>query len=88
MRLTLFQQGNPPSETKTKPHPDKMNASLKIKIATAAVLGTLAFNSGMKCIPALDKELAPLFDGMKIGEGALPIMKAWLASWHAANLAA
>jgi hypothetical protein len=79
-------QGTTPSEQPDKP--DKMNASLKIKIATAAVLGTLAFNSGMKCIPALDKELAPLFDGMKIGEGALPIMKAWLASWHAANLAA
>ena len=68
--------------------PDKMNASLKIKIATAAVLGTLAFNAGMKCIPALDKDLAPLFDGMKIGEGAAPIMKAWITSWHAANLAA
>ena len=75
------------TQTKTKSS-DKMNASLKIKIATAAVLGTLAFNAGMKCIPALDKDLAPLFDGMKIGEGALPIMKAWLASWHAANLAA
>jgi len=87
VRFSDFQQGNPPSETKTKSS-DKMNTSLKIKIATAAVLGTLAFNSGMKCIPALDKELAPLFDGMKIGEGALPIMKAWLASWHAANLAA
>jgi hypothetical protein len=63
------------------------NMTIETKIVAAAVLGTMAFNAGMKRIPAMDKNLEPLLAGNQIGEG-IPVLKAWIASWDAANLAA
>lgn len=60
--------------------------SIETKILAAAVLGTIAFNEGKKRIPAMDKNLEPLLSGNQIGEG-IPVLKAWLESWDAANLA-
>lgn len=56
------------------------------EIATAEILGTIAFNSGKKCIPALDADLMKMMEGKEVGEG-LPLMKAWTKTWHNANLA-
>lgn len=57
------------------------------KIATAEVLGTLAFKAGKPRIPALDKDLLALLAGHKVGEG-IPVLNAWLRNWDLANLAA
>lgn len=55
-------------------------------LLTAATLGTIAFNEGRKAIPAQDQEMMNL---IAANEGyALPLMKAYHAAWHAANLAA
>ena len=55
------------------------------KILAASVLGTIAFKAGMKRVPALDKNVLSLLAGNQIGEG-IPVLKAWIASWDAANL--
>ena len=58
-------------------------------IATAAVLGTIAFNEGKTAIPYHDKNLIELIReySTKMGD-SIPLLKAWSQSWHAANLAA
>lgn len=62
------------------------------EIFEASVLGTLAFQNGIKRAPALDKHLKKFFIDRKIGEtpegesSSIDIMKAWLNSWDAANL--
>ena len=56
------------------------------KLFAAAVLGTIAFNSGIKRIPAMDKSLMPLLASNEIGEG-IPVLEAWLHAWDLANLA-
>lgn len=56
---------------------------------TAAVLGTIAFNNGKAATPALDADLMNVIaqhENKEIG-ASIPIMKAWINSWHAANLA-
>lgn len=53
----------------------------------AAELGKEAFDKGLKAVPALDKNLAPLLKGLQVCEG-LPILKAWNKGFHAANAAA
>lgn len=63
-----------------------MNANQN-KIVAAAVYGTMAFNAGMKRIPALDKNIKALLVGNEIGDG-LPILKAWTKAWDDANLCA
>jgi hypothetical protein len=63
-----------------------MNKELKIKIATASVLGTVAFNKGLKAIPCQDSDLMELLKGLEIGSGSVKIMKAWLNSWTNANI--
>lgn len=59
--------------------------NIEIKILKAATLGTIAFKAGKKRIPALDKNLLALFSG-EIGSSII-LMRAWLDSWDAANLA-
>jgi hypothetical protein len=59
---------------------------LKTKIATASVLGTIAFKNGLKCIPSLDADLLELLKGLEVGNGSTKIMKAWLKSWTIANI--
>lgn len=63
----------------------KTNTVTETKVVAAAVLGTLAFNAGMKRVPALDKNIKPLLAGNKIGEG-IPVLNAWLKAWDDANL--
>jgi hypothetical protein len=58
-------------------------------IITAAVLGTIAFNEGRTAVPAHDPELLKVIgqhEKKEMGASIL-ILKAWIASWHAANLA-
>ena len=58
-------------------------------IITAAVLGTIAFNEGRSAVPAHDPELLKVIGQHEKKEmgASIPILKAWIASWHAANLA-
>jgi len=48
--------------------------------------GKRAFNRGLKCVPAWDKEfLDNIIKGLKVGEG-IQYGKAWLKGWTEANL--
>jgi hypothetical protein len=67
----------------TKIEIKKMNK--EIAIIKAAILGTLAFKSGKKSIPAIDSELLKL---IAQNDCTTDLLKAWIDSWHAANLAA
>jgi hypothetical protein len=58
------------------------------EINTARAFGTAAFAQGVPATPCMDKNLMALMDGMEVGTGAAEIMKAWLAGWYQANLAA
>jgi hypothetical protein len=64
------------------------------QILQASVLGTLAFKSGKKCIPAHDADLMNMLSGRMIGQtpkgeaSNIQIMKAWTNAWHNANIAA
>lgn len=58
-------------------------------IITAAVLGTIAFNEGLSSAPCQDAELLKvigLHEKKEMGD-SMPILDAWIKSWHAANLA-
>jgi hypothetical protein len=69
--------------------PEINDMKTETAIVTAAVLGTIAFKSGKKCIPCHDSNLMSLIDqheNKQMG-ASLPIMKAWMESWLAANLA-
>lgn len=67
-----------------------MNANSQI--LQAAVLGNLAFASGVKCAPCLDGALMEMLSGRQIGEtpsgeaSTASLMTAWQQSWTAANL--
>jgi hypothetical protein len=60
----------------------------------AAVLGTIAFKAGVKCMPCLDKSLLAMFVGRQLGEtpageaSTMKLMTVWQQAWTAANLAA
>ena len=64
------------------------------QILQAAILGTQAFNSGVKCAPCLDNGLMDMLVGRTVGvtpEGeatTIAILDAWKDAWVAANLAA
>ena len=64
-----------------------MNEAIVRKVASAKIFGQIAFARGAKAVPALDANVLPLMAGVKPGE-ALPILKAWAAGWHEANMAA
>jgi hypothetical protein len=54
-------------------------------ILRASILGTLAFKTGRKAIPAQDKDMMDL---IAANEGcAIPLMKAYHKAWTSANLA-
>lgn len=53
-------------------------------ILHASVLGTIAFNSGKKSIPVLDKDFMTLLETPEVD--TLAALNAWSAAWHAANL--
>lgn len=50
----------------------------------ASVLGTIAFNSGKKSVPVLDKDFMTLLGTP--GIDTLSALSAWTEAWHAANL--
>lgn len=54
-------------------------------ILQASVLGTIAFNSGKKSIPVLDKDFMRFLLETP-GINTLSAIDAWAAAWHAANL--
>ena len=61
------------------------------KVIAAATLGTIAFNNGLKRIYASDKEVLALLNKDSLSNNKshkenMKIMKAWYASWDAANL--
>ena len=53
-------------------------------IIQASILGTIAFNSGKKSIPVLDKELMEMLE--IDGIDTIAVLTAWSNAWHAANL--
>lgn len=64
------------------------------QILQASVLGTIAFKSGKKCVPAHDSELMKMLANRQIGQTpkghatSIQIMKAWTTAWHNANITA
>lgn len=57
------------------------------QIVSAAVLGTMAFKAGLPRVPVKDTRLTRILAGKKTGEN-IPILRAWIESWDAANLVA
>lgn len=51
----------------------------------ALELGRKAFEEGRSAVPALDPELAKMYDGR--GDVIL-VLEAWIRGWHRANAAA
>ena len=49
----------------------------------AQVLGTIAYEAGRDCIPALDPELTELYAP---GVGNAPIIQAWIDGWKFADM--
>lgn len=62
-----------------------MNAT---KINAARAFGSIAFANGAICAPGADTNCMQLVAGMQVGQGAIQIMKAWIAGWTQACLAA
>jgi len=59
-------------------------------LITAETYGMIAFASGIKAAPALDKNIMEMVKNnpnKEIG-ASLPMLKAWSNGWHKANLAA
>lgn len=58
----------------------------------AKTLGSIAFANGVKCAPALDGKLQELFVGRTLSNPdhrrTMAELKAWVAGWTQANLAA
>lgn len=54
-------------------------------LSRAEQLGKEAFESGMKRVPAQDKELVSLLDDIAIGDGG-KVLDAWLNAWDKANI--
>ena len=53
---------------------------------TAKTFGSIAFASGIKCAPALDKSLVDLLTSNH--KSNMQAMRDWIAGWTEANLAA
>lgn len=61
---------------------------LALGVATAKVLGGIAYARGEKCIPAHDAELTNLQRGRSPGDPrTIPELKGWIAGWNEANTA-
>lgn len=55
--------------------------------AIGQVLGTAAFNNGIKRAPCLDKEIEPYLKGKQVGDiSTIQILKGWLFGWDNANI--
>jgi len=64
------------------------------QIKKAKNLGKLAFDNGIDCVPALNKEIMNIIAGRNIGEtpegeaSTMDILKAYINGWMLANMAA
>lgn len=57
-----------------------------MKTLTAYEFGKLAFEKGIRCAPAMDREfLEAHIKGLPVGGGA-KLMKQWIKGWTEANL--
>ena len=62
---------------------------MKANTQTAKTFGAIAFANGIKCAPALCKDLMAMFSGRQVGDKrTMQEMKAWIAGWTEANIAA
>lgn len=61
----------------------KQNLNIN-EINQAMMIGQQAFNSGLKCVPCLDKNLMELMKSSN--SKAIVLMDAWLKAWHKENL--
>lgn len=65
----------------------QMNMKNTANFAIGQVLGTKAFNNGIKRAPVLDKEMEPYLMDNKVGDLAtIQILKGWLFGWDAAHM--
>lgn len=59
----------------------------KSEIALCVEMGKLAFDEGMKCIPANDKRIMSVIaDEEKRTITTIQVLKAWIDGWTQANL--
>ena len=59
----------------------------KSEIALCIEMGKLAFDEGMKCIPANDKRIMSVIaDEEKRTITTIQVLKAWIDGWTQANL--
>lgn len=55
----------------------------------AQTFGSIAFAKGVACAPALDRDFLNTLQGRPVGDkNTKREMRAWIAGWTAANLAA
>lgn len=55
--------------------------------AIGQVLGTAAFNKGIKRVPCLDKEIEPYLRDNQVGDIAtIQLLKGWTFGWDCANM--
>ena len=64
-----------------------MTKQIRTLVMSAAILGTIAYRQGRARVPGADAELNDLIKGLSFKE-TVPVLKAWMNSWDAANLAA
>ena len=62
--------------------------TLSSKINAARAFGSAAYANGAPAVPACDTNLMALLAGMPVGKDGIKIMKAWVAGWTQACLAA
>ena len=53
---------------------------------SANKLGRDAFKAGKKCIPAHDPAMMNMLEGMKVGQEAVNLLKAWRRGWDLENM--
>lgn len=59
---------------------------MNAQILEASILGTQAFNAGLKSIPVLDKSFMAFLERESDSVDALLALNAWSEAWHNANL--
>lgn len=57
---------------------------IQVKIEQARKIGRKAYENGEGQTPAYNLELMELVNGLKVGEGGIEIMNAFLNAWHKA----
>jgi hypothetical protein len=58
-------------------------------IQAAKTFGAIAFASGIKCAPCLDKNMMDMLKGRMVGDKrSVKELKAWISGWTQASLSA